>query len=57
MSALIKWFEKRRETKALAMIQQHLAITTSIVEDLEKAVKAAVDGNSKELQNLSLIHI
>ncbi|MEM1539980.1 MAG: DUF47 family protein [Candidatus Bathyarchaeia archaeon] len=50
MSELIKWFEKRRETKALTMIQQHLAITTSIVEDLEKAVKAAVDGDLKTLQ-------
>jgi predicted phosphate transport protein (TIGR00153 family) len=49
LSELIKWFEKRRETKALTMIQQHLAITTSIVEDLEKAVKAAVNGDSKEL--------
>jgi predicted phosphate transport protein (TIGR00153 family) len=50
LSELIKWFEKRRETKALTMIQQHLAITTSIVEDLEKAVKAAVNGDIKELR-------
>jgi len=42
LSELIKWFEKRRETKALATIQQHSALTTSIVEDLEKAVAAAV---------------
>jgi len=50
LSELIKWFEKRRETKALTMIQQHLAITTSIVEDLEKAVKAAVNDDLKELR-------
>ncbi len=51
MSELIKWFEKRRETKALTMIQQHLAITTSIVEDLEKAVEAAVSDDLETLQN------
>ncbi|MEM2419811.1 MAG: DUF47 family protein [Candidatus Bathyarchaeia archaeon] len=50
MSELIKWFEKRRETKALATIQQHLALTTSIVEDLEKAVAAAVKNNVEEMQ-------
>ncbi|MEM2937032.1 MAG: DUF47 family protein [Candidatus Bathyarchaeia archaeon] len=50
MSELIKWFEKRRETKALATIQQHLALTTSIVEDLEKAVNAAIRNDAKEMR-------
>ncbi|MEM2912046.1 MAG: DUF47 family protein [Candidatus Bathyarchaeia archaeon] len=50
MSELIKWFEKRRETKALATIQQHLALTTSIVEDLEKAVGAAIKKDNEEMQ-------
>ena len=50
MSELIKWFEKRRETKALATIQRHLALTTSIVEDLEHAVEAAVENKFKEAQ-------
>lgn len=50
MSELIKWFEKRRETKALANIQRHLALTTSIVEDLEKAIAAAVEGNDKKMR-------
>lgn len=49
MSELIKWFEKRRETKALATIQRHLALTTSIVEDLEKAVEAAVNNDTEEM--------
>ncbi|MGQ9538689.1 MAG: DUF47 domain-containing protein [Candidatus Bathycorpusculaceae bacterium] len=49
MSELIKWFEKRRETKALTTIQQHLALTTSIVEDLEKAVTAAIKNDLKEM--------
>lgn len=48
MSELIKWFEKRRETKALATVQRHLALTTGIVEDLEKAVNAAIKLDEKE---------
>ncbi len=48
MSELIKWFEKRRETKALATIQRHLALTTGIVEDVERAVIAAIKGDKKE---------
>jgi predicted phosphate transport protein (TIGR00153 family) len=50
LSELIKWFEKRRETKALSMIQRHLALTTGIVEDLEKAVSAAVRKDEKEMR-------
>ncbi|MBS7647828.1 DUF47 family protein [Candidatus Bathyarchaeota archaeon] len=50
MSDLVKWFEKRRETKALAIIQRHLALTTSIVEDLDKAVAAAVKKDVKEMR-------
>ena len=48
MSELLKWFEKRRETKAIVTMQKHLATTISAVEDLERAVKAAVSGNEKE---------
>lgn len=50
MSELIKWFEKRRETKALKTIQRHLALTTGIVEDLEKAIEASIKGDEKEMQ-------
>jgi predicted phosphate transport protein (TIGR00153 family) len=50
LSELIKWFEKRRETKALATMQRHLALTTVIIEDLEKAVTAAVKNDEKEMQ-------
>lgn len=42
MSELKKWFEKRRETHALEIMQRHLAITMNIVEDLRAAVDAAV---------------
>ena len=48
MSELLKWFEKRRETKAIVTMQKHLATTISAVEDLERAVKAAVSSNEKE---------
>jgi predicted phosphate transport protein (TIGR00153 family) len=48
LSELIKWFEKRRETKALSTIQQHLALTTGIVQDLESAIKAAINNDEKE---------
>ena len=50
LSELIKWFEKRRETKALSTIQRHLALTTGIVEDLEKAIKAAIKNDEKEMR-------
>lgn len=50
MSELIKWFEKRRETKALATIQRHLALITGIVEDLEKAIRAAIKSEEKEMR-------
>jgi predicted phosphate transport protein (TIGR00153 family) len=50
LSDLIKWFEKRRETKALATVQRHLALTTEIVEDLEKAAIAAVEHNNEEMR-------
>jgi len=48
LSELIKWFGKRRETVALTTIQRHLALTTGIAEDLEKAVTAAIDRDAKE---------
>lgn len=49
MSELVKWFQRRRETKALESIQQHLALTTAIVEDLEDAITAAISNNEKEM--------
>ena len=50
MSELIKWFAKRKETKALMTVQRHLALTTSIVEDLEKAIRASIKGDKKETE-------
>jgi len=50
LSELIKWFEKRRETKALATVQRHLVLTTEIVADLEMAVGASIRKDEKEKQ-------
>jgi len=49
LSELIKWFAKRQETKALSSVQRHLALTTGIVEDLEKAIRAAIERDLKEM--------
>jgi predicted phosphate transport protein (TIGR00153 family) len=48
LSELLKWFEKRRENKAITTMQQHLSTIMSAVEDLEKALKASVTNNEKE---------
>jgi hypothetical protein len=50
LSELIRWFERRRETRALAAIQRHLALTTGIVEDLEKAIVAAIRKDEKVMR-------
>jgi len=50
MSELIKWFEKRRETKVIQMMKQHLATTLSAVEDLERAIEAAAENNEKDMK-------
>ena len=50
MSELAKWFEKRRETKTLTTVQRHLALTMGIVEDLDKAIAAAIKNEEKEMR-------
>ena len=50
MSELLKWFERRREERAIQMIKQHLALTVSIVEDLEVAIHAAIENKTKEMK-------
>ncbi|UCC27675.1 MAG: hypothetical protein JSW29_06335 [Candidatus Bathyarchaeota archaeon] len=50
MSELIEWLKKRRETKVITMMQQHLATTISAVEDLERAVKAAANDDEKKMK-------
>jgi predicted phosphate transport protein (TIGR00153 family) len=50
LSELIKWFEKRREIKAIEDIQKHLDLVTAVVEDLEKAVIAATKNEEEEME-------
>jgi len=50
LSELIKWFEKRRETKIITIMQQHLATTISAVEDLERAIKASANNDGKKMK-------
>jgi non-homologous end joining protein Ku len=52
LSELLKWFEKRRENKAITTMQRHLATIMSAVEDLEKALKASINNNEKETKAL-----
>jgi predicted phosphate transport protein (TIGR00153 family) len=49
LSELLRWFEKRRETKALSTIRRHLSLTTGIVEDLESTINAAINNREKEM--------
>jgi len=48
LSELLKWFEKRRESKAITLMQRHLATTIGAVEDLERTVNASVSNNERE---------
>jgi len=48
LSELRRWFEKRRETLALEIMQRHLTITIAVVKDLHNAVDAAVREDLKE---------
>jgi predicted phosphate transport protein (TIGR00153 family) len=50
LSELIKWFGKRRETKALATVQRHLVLTTGIVADLEMAMSTSIRKDETEKQ-------
>lgn len=50
MSELVKWFAKRKETKAIEAIQRHLSLTSGIVEDLEKAMEAGIEENIGDMQ-------
>jgi len=50
LSELLKWFERRREERAIQMIKQHLALTVSIVEDLEIAIHAAIENKMNEMK-------
>ncbi len=45
---LTRWFEKRRETKAIRMIREHSEITLKTVENFRKEVREAFKGEEGE---------
>ena len=47
MSELLKWFGHRREVRAIDLMKKHLANAVSAVEDLERALNAAMEGDEK----------
>ena len=53
MSDLAKWFEKRRENKAIELAQQHLTLAATTVEDLEKAIIAATKGEEDKTRRFA----
>ncbi len=44
---IIAWFEKRRQTKAMQLMQNHLALATGAVEELAKAIQFKIEGDDK----------
>jgi len=50
---LLTWFGKRRQTKAVQLIQSHLSLTTRAVCELQKAMEHKI-GNKKELAEASI---
>lgn len=44
---IMAWFEKRRQSRAMQLMQSHLALTTAAVDELVKAVNAKAGGDEK----------
>ena len=53
---LSNWLWKRRETKAVELIQAHLSLTTRAVEELEKAVEEKMK-HQRELAEASIARL
>jgi len=49
LSELLRWFGRRREVKALDLMEKHLANAVSAVEDLERSIKAALNGDVEDM--------
>jgi len=47
LSELIRWFGHRREARAVDLMKKHLANAVSAVEDLERALSAAMRGDEE----------
>ena len=49
MSELLRWFGRRREVRAVDLMEKHLANAVSAVEDLERALEAALRGDEEDM--------
>jgi len=49
LSELLDWFGRRREVKALKLMEKHLANVVSAVEDLVRALEAALRGDEEDM--------
>ena len=50
MSELLEWFGRRREVRALQLMEKHLANVVSAVEDLVRALEAAMRGDEADMR-------
>jgi len=53
---LLTWFGKRRQTKAVQLMQAHLSLTTRAVEELEKAMEYRIK-HQRELAEASIARL
>jgi len=49
LSELLRWFGRRREVRALDLMEKHLANVVSAVEDLERSIEAALRGDAEDM--------
>ncbi|MBS7643089.1 DUF47 family protein [Candidatus Bathyarchaeota archaeon] len=47
---LLRWFEARREVRAIQMIRQSSVMATDVIEDLMNAIKFSIDGRIEETE-------
>jgi len=47
-----RWFEKRRVNKVLEIAYRQMAVALDTVNDLEKALEAAMEGNKKSVETI-----
>jgi len=50
LSELLRWFGRRREVRAIMLMERHLANAVSATEDLERAIEAALRGDEEDMK-------
>ncbi len=51
MSELLRWFGRRREIRAINLMERHLANVVSAAEDLHRAIEAALRGDEEDMRS------